>query len=343
MLSALELRVDGEPAEHLATATSLDDVRFSYLLRGLDQLPVAADPALRLDRRRRVRPGLVDEKLTVTSVLAEPIQLGLSLRFEADLAPVEAIKVGDLRPARALTGTGHGGSWTDGTVTATLTADASADFDAPVVAVGTDDLTVSWTISVPARGVATVGWQVALVDTGGGGPSGPPWRAGGRADRARPGVGGSGGRRRSEASALGRAGVRGSGRTPDDDDREPEHPFYAAGAPWYFTLFGRDSILSARMMLAVDPAMAAGTLRDPGSAAGQPRSIQPRRSSPARSCTSCAAAPSPSATSRCRPSTTAPSTPPLMDLPAARPVEIRGATRGSSPACSRPCSGPWSG
>ena len=260
MLSALELRVDGEPAEHLATATSLDDVHFSYLLRGLDQLPVAADPALRLDRRRRVRPGLVEEKLRVTSVLAEPIQLGLSLRFAADLAPVEAIKVGDLRPARALTGTGHGGSWTDGTVTATLTADASPDSDAPVVAVGADDLTVSWTISVPARGVATVGWQVALADTGGvvrAARPGAPVAELIERGLALAGPAVAADRRLGPWVEQAFADLAGLRMTTTDD---PEHPFYAAGAPWYFTLFGRDSILSARMMLAVDPAMAAGTL-----------------------------------------------------------------------------------
>ncbi len=41
----------------------------------------------------------------------------------------------------------------------------------------------------------------------------------------------------------------------------PDQAFYAAGAPWYFTLFGRDSIWAARMMLALDVDVAAGTLR----------------------------------------------------------------------------------
>ncbi len=41
----------------------------------------------------------------------------------------------------------------------------------------------------------------------------------------------------------------------------PREVFFAAGAPWYFTLFGRDSILAARMMIAVDLEPAAGTLR----------------------------------------------------------------------------------
>jgi glycogen debranching enzyme len=37
--------------------------------------------------------------------------------------------------------------------------------------------------------------------------------------------------------------------------------YYAAGVPWYATLFGRDSLIAATQALAFDPAMAAGTLR----------------------------------------------------------------------------------
>jgi glycogen debranching enzyme len=39
------------------------------------------------------------------------------------------------------------------------------------------------------------------------------------------------------------------------------HRYYAAGVPWYATLFGRDSIVSALQMLAFDSAMAEDTLR----------------------------------------------------------------------------------
>ena len=41
----------------------------------------------------------------------------------------------------------------------------------------------------------------------------------------------------------------------------PEDTFFAAGAPWYFTLFGRDSLWTARMLLPVDTAHAMSTLR----------------------------------------------------------------------------------
>src|SRR5439155_24928501 len=44
-----------------------------------------------------------------------------------------------------------------------------------------------------------------------------------------------------------------------DADR-PDVPILAAGAPWYMTLFGRDSILTAWMTLLADPSLALGVL-----------------------------------------------------------------------------------
>lgn len=38
-------------------------------------------------------------------------------------------------------------------------------------------------------------------------------------------------------------------------------PYLAAGVPWYTTLFGRDSLITAMQLLAFDPQLAAGTLR----------------------------------------------------------------------------------
>ena len=45
---------------------------------------------------------------------------------------------------------------------------------------------------------------------------------------------------------------------------DPEHPdriSVAAGAPWFMTVFGRDSLLTAWMALLLDPSLALGTLR----------------------------------------------------------------------------------
>ncbi len=259
MLNALQLRVDGRPVEHVHTHVGPDEVRFTYLLRGLDGLaPVTADPALRLDRVRRIEPGRVSETLTVSSVLDEPIELPLTLRFAADLVPVEAIKVGRSGEPVPLTGTADGGTWSDGSADGVL---ARLSADAPLVVTGDADLTLGWELKVPARGEMSVGWRLDLADPGGVVRAAPGGTATtelvGRA-LALAGPAATGDRRLrpwAERAIADLAGLRMAAVSDPDD------AFYAAGAPWYFTLFGRDSILSAEMMLAADPAMATGTLR----------------------------------------------------------------------------------
>ncbi|HEV2875255.1 MAG TPA: glycogen debranching N-terminal domain-containing protein [Thermoleophilaceae bacterium] len=46
-------------------------------------------------------------------------------------------------------------------------------------------------------------------------------------------------------------------------------PYYAAGVPWFATLFGRDSLIAATQMLAFVPEVAAGTLRALGDLIGR--------------------------------------------------------------------------
>ena len=258
MLSVLEMSIDGRPVEHIATDLAREGVRFTYLLRGLEGVPyVTPDPSLRLDRGRRIRPGEVSETLTVTSVLDAPATLSLTLRFASDLVPIEAVRIGRSGELVPLTGTDDGGGWCDrsGEVEARLFADA------PVVATGDADLTLGWDLTVPAHGEVSVGWRLALTDTGGAVRAAPAGAATAElVERALAlaGSAASGDRRLrpwAERAMADLAGLR-MASVADPDDA-----FYAAGAPWYFTLFGRDSILSAQLMLAVDPAMATGTLR----------------------------------------------------------------------------------
>jgi glycogen debranching enzyme len=46
-----------------------------------------------------------------------------------------------------------------------------------------------------------------------------------------------------------------------EDPAHPERIVVAAGAPWFMTLFGRDSLWASEMALAVDPSLALGTLQ----------------------------------------------------------------------------------
>ncbi len=56
------------------------------------------------------------------------------------------------------------------------------------------------------------------------------------------------------------------GRGEGDED---EHAVIAAGAPWFMTLFGRDSLLTSWMLLPLDMSLALGTLRTLASLQGE--------------------------------------------------------------------------
>ncbi len=45
------------------------------------------------------------------------------------------------------------------------------------------------------------------------------------------------------------------------DPKHPDQPVVAAGAPWFMTLFGRDSLIASWMALLVDPDLAAGVVQ----------------------------------------------------------------------------------
>ncbi len=56
-------------------------------------------------------------------------------------------------------------------------------------------------------------------------------------------------------------GARDLGSLQIEDPTQPGCPILAAGAPWFMTLFGRDSLLTAWMALGLDPRLALNTLR----------------------------------------------------------------------------------
>jgi glycogen debranching enzyme len=65
---------------------------------------------------------------------------------------------------------------------------------------------------------------------------------------------------RNLAEVLGRS-VEDLGALRIFDPEHPRWPVVAAGAPWFMALFGRDSLLTAWMLLPWDPGLALGTLR----------------------------------------------------------------------------------
>lgn len=240
-IGSIVLTVEGTDLEPIGCSSPAPRrVLSTELLRGLDD--ASADPKVRLDRERVVSPGRYAEAVRVSSRLESTAPLEVRIRVRPDFAPLQLVKSGIATDAVW--------EW-DGRVC--RSGDASFTLDAPDAAVSVDggDVVLLWRTAVPARGVISLGWSVALHDPSlvvtaaavptearpvdaGGDPRAARWL-----DRAT-----------ADLAALRLA-------LP----AQPDDAFYAAGAPWFFTLFGRDTLWTARLALAVAPAMAASTLR----------------------------------------------------------------------------------
>lgn len=233
--------------EHVATAiVDAGTVRFDALLRGVDD--AFPDPKVRLVRERRVADGVATETLTVHAHLTEPVRLRLRARIGWDLSPLQEVKAGSA-----------GATATDAETTASGLVVHGGGAHLTVTAPGADvsvaaaEATLTWDLEVPAHGTATAEWSARLTDAwlvvrAAATPA--PWPAPTPATGADPRLQRWLGRALDDLAALRLA--------------LPDHPgdeFFAAGAPWFFTLFGRDSLWAARLLLPLDSTMAASTLR----------------------------------------------------------------------------------
>ncbi|MFE5407832.1 glycogen debranching N-terminal domain-containing protein [Microbacterium sp. NPDC056569] len=224
---------------------SASTVSFTALLRGIDD--DWPDPKVRLERVRTVEPGVVRERLTVRSHLTAPVSTNLRLRLVPDFAPLQEVKAG----------VPGSGTWTAHGDDQTLRLESDATtmvLSAPAAHLSSEGeaVVIEWTVECPPRGEWSAEWTVELDDPGlivAPAATEPRWRATGAPaasdSRLRRWVD----RALSDLDAL-RLTLPGS---PDE--------FLAAGAPWFFTLFGRDSLWAARLLLPVDPGIAASTLR----------------------------------------------------------------------------------
>jgi len=242
--SAFRVLVDGAEPEPIATLEDgADRIRFASLLRGLDDH--GADPDVRLWVDRRVRDDGVDHVLRIESRLARPRTAELVVELRAEATPVDVVKTGRASsPAEVRPATG-GAAWGDDAVTVELHAEGA------LVASADGLLRMSWIVEIPAAGIvervvaieARDALAVVAAPT-----ASAPWPS--------PDLAGADDRlQRWVARALDDLDALRLTRVGSTDE------FFGAGAPWFFTLFGRDSIWAARFLLPIDLAMTHGTLR----------------------------------------------------------------------------------
>jgi glycogen debranching enzyme len=245
ILSGLSVLIGGSSGESIATIPDgADAVAFIALVRGVDD--PAPDPRVRSIHRRRVSVDGVSETIRLQSTLADSVETTIVVRLSADLASIDEVKAGLDLPPVPITIDGVAAVWGNEA--------SSASLAAPGAALSTDDdgLELRWTVTIPAKGSVSVGWSVLAND--------------------------------ERAVVVGRTTpVRWSVPTVTaGDDRltrwldtaladldalrlstvaDPTSEFLAAGAPWFFTLFGRDSLWAARFMLPLGTTLAGDTLR----------------------------------------------------------------------------------
>ena len=296
LLSELVVVVDGREATPVGHAlTSAGDARFVGVLRRLGD--GGADPTVRLERERQARPDGMDELLTLVNNARSAITVEVAIRASVDLAAMNDVRHGETPSAVPPVEAGPGTAvWGDEYHRVTLRAaeveatrgsayDLTRHLDSgvpsgPVPELGSDGAAVfAWQVTVPARSRWAIGLRLDAVDV----PRPVEPRAGARsgtssgsaADATR--AAGSNVFRPARPGALGWDAVTVSGPDPlarlvatsvDDlaalalaDPLATDDVFLAAGSPWFFTLFGRDSLWAARLTLPLGTDLARGTLR----------------------------------------------------------------------------------
>ena len=296
VVSRFEVLINGSPTEALA-AVADDPFSSTFVSRCLP--PVGrADSTLMVFRSRYVGQGM-REDLTIRNFGDEPSLCTVELFVAADFADLFAVKEGRVDD-RSVQGTtevsvtggpagGRGRPGSDPPASGSAPTDLATRPDSPPfgciafthrrggVSRGTEirffdevrmasDL-ATFEVVVPPRGEWTTCIEVAPVIDGT--TIDPRYRCGRPVDRAEPAERLAQWRRQVPQVETDHAGLREVVQRSSEDLGalrifDPDHPervVVAAGAPWFMTVFGRDSILTAWMALLVDPELARGVLQ----------------------------------------------------------------------------------
>jgi len=222
-----------------------DDVVFTSLLSGLGDGGI--DPTVRVTRRRQVAVDGVRETVELHSWAARDVVTTISVECAADLAPLDVLKmghaVGDVLPRRA---GDDAVEWSDPVAVSLLRA--------PGAHIEIDGVRVrlTWHVTVPPAGRAGVSWLVSASRR-------TPRQSEASDSHALPALSVSAEDRRWEPVL--RRSVSDVDALRMSIDGAAGEDFAAAGAPWFLTLFGRDSLWTARMMLPLTTRLAGSTLR----------------------------------------------------------------------------------
>ncbi|MEW1821607.1 glycogen debranching N-terminal domain-containing protein [Arthrobacter sp. NPDC080031] len=260
ILSRWNLAVNGQPLEPL-TAETKEPYRALFIGR-VPRSDGYADSPMIVERLREVSAGILEE-ITLRNYSSDDAECVVTLSVEADFADLFEVK--EARVQRRWEESRHPegdsltirAAWQDlrkGIVVKASGADVSPE-------------ALSYRLVVPPHGHWST-WVSVVPAVDGAVPVASFVRpAEGEVSRSD--------RRRQEWVAkipqlhMGNRSVERTLRRSYDDlgalrIEDPAHPeriVVAAGAPWFMTLFGRDSLWASEMALPVDPSLALGTLQ----------------------------------------------------------------------------------
>jgi glycogen debranching enzyme len=279
ILSRFELLIDGSRTEPLAAVRD-DPFSATFVSRCLPTSGLA-DSTLMVFRARHVGQGMREE-LTLRNFADEASSCTVELFVDADFADLFAVKEG-----RA------GAEHVAGEISASSSSEEEGEYDGQRRPRGPATITysyrrggvaravelrigehsslstdlVTFDVIVPARGEWSTCIEVAPVIEGS--VISPKYRCGEPIERATPTERLAQWRSRVPQVETDHPGLKetvamsaedlGALRIFDPD--YPERVVVAAGAPWFMTVFGRDSLLTAWMALLVDPDLARGVLQ----------------------------------------------------------------------------------
>ncbi|SDP66135.1 Glycogen debranching enzyme (alpha-1,6-glucosidase) [Arthrobacter sp. ok909] len=243
MLCRALVRVNGLEPEPATVETQPGGVlRVRGLVRGIPG--PTEDPAVELVQTWTVTPGVVRHALQLRTSL-DSLDVEIDVELAADFTDMAQIRLSRFRDASAPVSADQSAlRWREGGKSLAVAAPGAV----------TPEGRLAWHGSLGRGRPFEAEWQAVLTDD-------DDAVVAARPPAPRP-------PRTGPAGALGLlldnsldevAGLRLATR------QLPHAPFIAAGAPWYFTLFGRDSLWAARLLLPLDTGLetglAAGTLR----------------------------------------------------------------------------------
>ncbi|NUR07181.1 MAG: amylo-alpha-1,6-glucosidase [Nocardioidaceae bacterium] len=239
VLSGLTVSVAGSGLDLVrAQVSGSGRQEFTYVARELGGW--LHDPQVTVDRRRTLTGSVLEEEVEVASRAQQPVHLVLTVDLASDLAPMAQVRQGHDTTLVTPAHTAGGLRWDGEPHGVDLTCE-------PAPTDGSEGR-LTWRTTVEPGTSYAVRLRFGADGRPQFAPGGaPPWGDGIRVEAPDRRLG-----RLVEQSLADLGGLL----LRDGDDA-----FLAAGSPWFLTLFGRDSLWAARLLMPFGTGLALSTLR----------------------------------------------------------------------------------